>query len=110
MGCVYLLGDLEKENYFKIGVTRGKVENRIKKLQTGNSGEIYLVSSYETNHPFILESLLHKKYANKQILNEWYELTPEEVLGFNKTCDDIINMLKSVKDNYFLSKKLNGII
>ena len=43
MGCVYLLGDWDKENRYKIGVTRGDVDKRIKKLQTGNSGEIYLI-------------------------------------------------------------------
>ena len=47
MGSVYLLGDSEKEGIFKIGVTRGDIQKRIKKLQTGNAGEIYLVSYYE---------------------------------------------------------------
>ena len=42
-GYVYLLGDFDKEGAYKIGVTRGTIERRIKKLQTGNSGEIYIV-------------------------------------------------------------------
>ena len=54
MGSVYLLGDSEKEGIFKIGVTRGDIQKRIKKLQTGNGGEIYLLSYYETEHPFLM--------------------------------------------------------
>ena len=47
MGFVYLLGDWGKEKTYKIGVTRGKIEKRIKSLQTGNSGEIYIVDYFE---------------------------------------------------------------
>ena len=38
-----------QDNTFKIGVTRGSIEKRIKKLQTGNSEEIFLVNYYETD-------------------------------------------------------------
>ena len=106
MGCVYLLGDWEKEGFFKIGVTKGKIENRIKKLQTGNGGEIYLVNSYEYEHPFILEKMLHDKYSTKNVLNEWYNLSDEDVLDFKKTCDNLVSIINSLKDNYFISKKL----
>ena len=53
-GYVYLLGDFEKEGSYKIGVTRGTIEHRIKKLQTGNSGEIYIVDYFQTEHPFFI--------------------------------------------------------
>ena len=52
IGFIYLLGDWNKEGVYKIGVTTGKIENRIKKLQTGNSGEIYIVD-------YFLHQLLH---------------------------------------------------
>ena len=53
-GYVYILGDTTKANIYKIGVTRGNVEKRIKKLQTGNSGEIFLCMKYWTKYPFLL--------------------------------------------------------
>jgi hypothetical protein len=108
MGCVYLLGDWEKEGFFKIGVTRGAIEKRIKKLQTGNGGEIYLVNSYEYDHPFILEKMLHDKYSIKKVLNEWYELSDEDVLNFKKTCEDLVNIINSLKNNPFFSKKIKS--
>ena len=54
-GYVYLLGDSEKDKIYKIGVTRGSLYNRLKKLQTGNSGELFLIKSYKTDYCFLLK-------------------------------------------------------
>ena len=105
MGCVYLLGDSEKEGVYKIGVTRGDIQKRIKKLQTGNSGEIYLVSYYETEHPFIMENMLHTKFFKGKVLNEWFSLTLEELVGFKKSCEEIQETINALKENYFFQKK-----
>ena len=50
-GYVYLLTDGE---FFKIGVTRGSIEKRIKKLQTGNPDNIVIVNYHLTEYPFKL--------------------------------------------------------
>lgn len=105
MGSVYLLGDSEKEGIFKIGVTRGDIQKRIKKLQTGNAGEIYLVSYYETEHPFLMEKMLHTKFFGDKVLNEWFSLTTEEVVAFKKSCEEIQKTIDALKDNYFFKKK-----
>ena len=105
MAIVYLVGDSEKENYYKIGVTRGKIENRIKKLQTGNAGDIFVVSTYETNFPFIMEMMLHNKYAESNIINEWFYLEKEEVDKFTSICDKIQENINALEDNYFFQKK-----
>lgn len=110
MGCVYLLGDWEKDNVYKIGVTRGSIEKRIKKLQTGNSGEIYLVNSFETKHPFLMEKMLHTRFFGNRVLNEWFELTPEEVIGFKRTCQEIKENIDALEDNYFFKKKQHGTV
>lgn len=106
MGSVYLLGDWDKEGRYKIGVTRGDVEKRIKKLQTGNSGEIYLVSKYETEHPFLMEKMLHTRFGIDRVLNEWFELKNEDVLNFINHCKDVERIINSLKDNYYFRKKL----
>lgn len=105
MGSVYLLGDSEKEGFFKIGVTRGDIQKRIKKLQTGNGGEIYLVSHYETEHPFLMEKMLHTKFCGGKVLNEWFSLTTEEIVGFKETCEEIQKNIDALQDNYFFQKK-----
>ena len=48
-GYVYLLTDGE---FFKIGVTKGSIEKRIKKLQTGNPNNIAIVNYHLTEYPF----------------------------------------------------------
>lgn len=105
MGKVYLLGDRDRIDTYKIGVTNGSIEKRIKKLQTGNSGEIYEVCHYETKTPFILENFLHRKYGLSNILNEWFVLTPEEVKNFSDTCDKMQEQIDALKDNEFFKKK-----
>ncbi len=104
MGYVYILGDWEKEGYYKIGVTRGSVEKRIKKLQTGNSGEIYLVNKFETKHPFLMENMLHQWYAGKRVKGEWFELDSEDVIKFKDNCEKIEGIFDAMKDNYFFKK------
>ena len=93
-GYVYLLGDFAKEGMFKIGVTRGTIERRIKKLQTGNSGEIYIVDYFQTEYPFFIEKWMNIKYGGKNVLNEWFELTVEDIKNFKKDCQKFENLYK----------------
>jgi len=105
-GIVYLLGDSLNEGVFKIGVTRKKIEDRIKKLQTGNAGEIYLVDYYETDTPFFLERDLHKRYNYKKENGEWFNLSLDEMKNFKKRCQEIEEMIKALKDNPFFPKDI----
>ena len=106
MAYVYLLGDSGQDNVFKIGITKGKVEKRIKQLQTGNGEEIYLVDYYETDYPFFIERLLHTKFYPKQKKNEWFFLEIEDVINFKKHCTDIEMVAESLKENPFTKKLL----
>lgn len=101
MGFVYLLGNFEQENVYKIGITRGKIENRIKQLQTGSSGEIYLINYYKTKYPFFIEKNFHMKYYPYQTIGEWFELTPDEVLNFKNNCVFFENNAKVLEENAF---------
>ena len=101
MAYVYLIGDADQDNTFKIGVTRGDVEKRIKQLQTGNAAEIYLVNSYETDYPFFVERLLHTKLYPKQKRNEWFNLEAKDLVDFKKHCKEIEKTAESLKKNPF---------
>ena len=83
----------------KIGVTTGSVENRMKKLQTGNASSLHVVSKFETNHPFRLEKLLNLHYHRKRLNGEWFLFTDEDVVNFLKVCEDKQNVLNVVKEN-----------
>ena len=63
-GYVYLLKEDGDNVMYKIGVTKSpKIEDRIKKLQTGNGNRIVLIDYFLTNKPFKLEKMLHTKYS-----------------------------------------------
>lgn len=104
-GNVYLICDIEK-NLYKIGVTTGSIENRMKKLQTGNGTELLLVNYYPCDYPFKIEKMLHNHFSNRKVLNEWFELTDEEALSFTKVCEDKDKIIKCLMDNPFFAKTL----
>lgn len=99
-GYVYLLCDASSE-LFKIGVTRGSIENRIRKLQTGNGNEIFVCQSFKTDHPFKMEKMLHSKYYSKRQLNEWFALDEEDVRSFIGNCEKFQHNMDVLKDNPF---------
>jgi hypothetical protein len=105
MGYVYLICDPATDR-FKIGVTRDLKSNRVKKLQTGNSTELFIMDIYETEWPFRLETLLHKHFINKRVLNEWFALDVNDVVGFRKICEQLENNIQILKDNPFFGKDL----
>ena len=104
-GKVYLLCDSGQDHLFKIGVTKNKIEDRIKKLQTGNGNEIFLVNYYETDYPFYIEHMLHQKHFPDKKLNEWFELDFDSVRNFKEDCEFFEKLVDAMKDNPFFGKK-----
>ena len=63
-------------NFYKIGLTKNPVANRIAGLQTGNPFEIVEHHKFDSECMGLLEGHLHKKFATKRFRKEWFELTP----------------------------------
>jgi len=105
MGLVYLIEDVNN-NTFKIGVTKQKIETRLKKLQTGNSTELRVKYLYECKYPFRLESMLHMYYSEYVELNEWFGLPKDKIETFLDKCVEFDNIIESLKDNPYWAKKL----
>lgn len=106
MAFVYLLCDSGQDNCFKIGVTRGTIEKRMKKLQTGNGEEIFLADYYETDYPFFIERMMHQRYFSERKKNEWFNLMPEERNRFRDDCVEFEQAARALEDNAFLKNKL----
>ena len=102
-GYVYLIADVFNETY-KIGVTRRKVEQRLKQLQTGNSNQLDLIDYYQTEYPYKLESMLHNRFKPQQANNEWYFLTKEDIDNFQDTCNHLNEIINVMKDSPFFWK------
>lgn len=105
MGYVYLLLqiDFDRNESYKIGVTKRDVNIRISELQTGNPNKISLHRKYESPNYLKVEKWLHRKYQTKtEAKNEWRTLTNEQVFSFYDDCqaaDDNIKFL--LKNNSF---------
>lgn len=100
-GFVYLLSINGDNELYKIGVTRGSVENRIKKLQTGNGNEIYCVDYFFSSKPYKLEKMLHNYFANERESGEWFLLSKEQAGQFVELCRKYEGIIESLKDNPF---------
>lgn len=102
-GYVYLLLEVDADGYerHKIGFSKNNPLKRIIQLQTGNSNIITLLNFYETTNYKMLESWLHKKFANQktQAENEWFTLTNEQVIDFIPTCREIDSTITYMKEN-----------
>lgn len=106
MAFVYLIGEVDNDNIFKIGVTKNKdIEKRKKELQTGSSNELYIKNYFYTETPYKLEKMLHNHFRNHNIINEWYELSYDEMNNFTETCQNLQNIIDSLKDNPFYFNK-----
>jgi hypothetical protein len=106
MGHVYLIGARDLPGRYKIGSTRGKnVNKRLKQLQTGSSSELYIKESYETEHPFKLEKMLHKHFESSNLIGEWFELSEADTKAFKTLCENKEKVIESLKDNPFYFKQ-----
>jgi len=83
VGHIYLIMNTNFE--YKIGMTKKSVSDRVKQLQTGNSGELKIISYYEVKNYDKVEKSLHNFFSYKRIRGEWFNLNEEEILNFEKT-------------------------
>ena len=105
MGYVYLIGELDNPGNYKIGSTRAKnINTRLKHLQTGNSSELYIKESFETDYPFKLEKMLHNHFKDKNLIGEWFELSKADTEAFKGICEEKTIVIESLKDNPFYFK------
>ena len=44
---------------------------------------------------------MHRLYSSKNVLNEWYKLSDEEVASFCDECKRFEDMAENLKDNPF---------
>lgn len=102
-GIVYLICDPQTDTY-KIGVTKRDIKTRLNELQTGNASQLFVVHTYKCEDPYVLETMLHRRFSPKGALNEWFSLDSDDVIGFIETCKKTEEIIKSLSDNVFFAK------
>jgi len=103
MGTVYLMFDEENE-VCKIGATNGRVEKRLRELQTGNSSKIHVMDIFETPNPFKIENFLHIHYRTQHKRGEWFYLTQDDMDKFQEKCKLATEIINSLEDNPFYNR------
>ena len=85
-----------EDGYYKIGVSKHP-KKRLKQLQTGNSSELKLIESYQSEHANNVERALQRRYSYLKKEGEWFDLSIKEDVSFLTDCkqiEDSINILK----------------
>jgi len=74
--------------YYKIGVAFD-IENRLNSLQCGNPYKLDLIIAVKNPDSKELEEILHKKFEDKRVRREWFELSQKDVDFIVKPIKDI---------------------
>lgn len=79
-GYVYLINELNTNNY-KIGISKNPAsEGRVKNLQTGNHNELIIIYEIKSKCYTTLEKTLHRAYHHNHLRGEWFELLNPDVI------------------------------
>lgn len=87
MKHIYLIQSLEDSRY-KIGVSKHP-KKRLKQLQTGNSSELKLVESYQSEFAYKIEKSLQRRYSYLKKEGEWFEMSISNEVSFLNECIEI---------------------
>ena len=92
-----------EDGFYKIGVSKHP-KKRLKQLQTGNSSELKLIESYQSDHANKIEKILQRKFSYLKKEGEWFDLGISQEITFIMDCkqiEEMINILK-VNGNVFI--------
>lgn len=103
-GFVYLIG-CNQAGLFKVGRTKNDVSKRLKQLQTGCGMELHIIDFFETNYSNYIENMIHKCFKDVNTINEWFELSEEQVRSFKELCDKYQKIAETLENNEFFNKK-----
>ena len=102
MYIVYLIcAEIEGKKLYKIGYTKRSAEVRLKEFRTGNASDMYIVDTFKSQWGTKVESSLHRRYRDKKVQGEWFDLCDDEVKGFNESCKQIHNMFNIISETTY---------
>jgi hypothetical protein len=80
---VYIIHRKTTETPIKIGIS-GDVKSRLAGLQTASPEELiirYILTCKNQESAYKVERLLHKKYADRRLSGEWFDINPQVVIN-----------------------------
>ena len=102
MRSVYLI--MSEDGRYKIGYS-GNVARRRIQLECASGLEMTVISVFLTEYAELLESTLHRHFAEKRTLGEWFLLDEGDVATFDEKCEKFnAAIFKSFEGNLFFKK------
>jgi hypothetical protein len=95
IGYVYLINELNTNNY-KIGISKKPAsEGRIKNLQTGNHNELVIIYELKSKCCATLEKTLHRTFKYEHLRGEWfnlenYDVIIKEIIKINNNLEQLL--------------------
>ena len=89
-GTLYVMGPKNNTNFpYKIGITVGKdISKRLRAMQTSHWMEIEVYyKSPLLKDVNAVEKYLHKKYNNKKVKGEWFNIDQKDIENIIKECE-----------------------
>jgi hypothetical protein len=99
MKSVYLIRS--NDGRYKIGIAKNP-KRRICQLQTGNSDQLKLIETYQSENASKIERGLHNHYSHGKMVGEWFELSIIEESKFIEKC-------KLLDKSIILLRKMNNV-
>lgn len=99
---IYLIyAEIGSIGQWKIGVTRRKLEERLREHKTSNPNIVGITAYYETDSSLVygIESLLKRWYKRDIIEGEWIRFEAITKDKFLKDCQKIEHNFKFIKNN-----------
>lgn len=94
MKSVYLIRG--NNGKYKIGIATNPKE-RIHQLQTGNSDQLKIIETYESENAGTIEFALHAQYSHVRKVGEWFDLSISDEVNFVKNCKRIDESIAYLK-------------
>lgn len=77
-GWVYVIGNIE-HGWFKIGYSRVSPESRLEQIKGNCPVPLKIIARMEHKQAYLIEQMLHGRFAKKRLQGEWFQLTLDEI-------------------------------
>ena len=86
---------------YKIGLTRGRVKDRIKAIQNGMIEPVRLVASFDVDRCDDVEAALHEMFKDYRVKGEWFKIPKFEVAEVEAAIREIVsNFQQPTKEGF----------
>ena len=74
-------GEKKEKDFYKLGITENSLKQRLGTLQVGNPNKLFVFYWEHVQNGKGIEKYIHKKYQEKQIRGEWFNLNKTDMFA-----------------------------